>query len=131
MVDFKCRNPRAFVSIIVASVFCIGAPPISGATPTLFSTPNYQGPVYGDPDDLLMIPGYGFASTDTVIYQALPNTTSPLIHPTSIPTSNSATMGVAPIASANNIPDSLTVQLPSVMQKNQSYALWVRDSNGA
>jgi hypothetical protein len=98
--------------------------------PTLYSTTNYQSPVGSDPDDLMIIPGYGFAADDIVVYKALSNSTVALTPPASVPTSNSVTQGVAPIASAQNIPDSLTIQLPTAIQKDQTYALWVRNKNG-
>ena len=100
------------------------------APPTLFSQSAYESPVRGDPGDLLMLPGAGFAGTDTVVYQAVTDTTQPLTPPASIPTQSTANIGVAPIISSLDVPHSLTVLLPTVMQTDQSYAVWVQDVNG-
>lgn len=98
--------------------------------PTLFSQPAYESPVRADPDDLLVLGGSGFASTDTVVYQSISNTTSLPAAPTSVPPTSTATLGVAPVVSQLNAPDSLTVALPTVMLADQSYALWVRNQAG-
>src|SRR3989442_305554 len=116
-----------FVVVAAMSICLFTATTAFAAPPTLYSTTNYQSPVGGDPDDLMIIPGYGFTADNIVVYKALSNSTRTLTPPASVPQSNSATLGVAPIASAQNIPDSLTIQLPTVMQKDRTYALWVRN----
>ena len=120
---------NVFVFVTAMSV-CLFITTAFAVPPTLYSTTNYQSPVGGDPDDLMIIPGYGFAADDIIVYKALSNSTVVLTPPASVPTSNSATKGVAPIASARNVPDSLTIRLPTAMQKDQTYALWVRSKNG-
>jgi hypothetical protein len=98
--------------------------------PTIYSQPAYESPVRGDPDDLLILGGSGFAATDTVVYQSISDTTSPPAAPTSVPSTSTATSGVAPVVSQLNVPDSLTVALPNVMLTDQSYVLWVRNQAG-
>ena len=105
--------------------------PSSSATPAvIFSQSAYQSPLRGDPGDLLILAGDGFAGTDTVVYQAVPNTTQVPAAPSGIPAQSNAGTGVAPIISALDVPHSLTVLLPAVMQTDQSYALWVQHSDG-
>jgi hypothetical protein len=105
--------------------------PFACATPpTLFSQPDFESPVRGDPGDLLLLAGDGFATTDTVVYQSLGDTTQPLPTPTNVPTNNTANVGVASVVSVLNVPHSLTVSLPTVMTTDQSYALWVVNSAG-
>lgn len=100
------------------------------AAPTIYSLPGYQSPVRADADDLLLLPGYGFAPTDVVVYVKLENTTLPLSPPTSAPATNTALTGIADIVSAVDTPHSLTIRLPQMMANDQSYALWVRDTQG-
>jgi hypothetical protein len=100
------------------------------APSVLYSHPAYESPVRGDPGDLLLLAGYGFAPDDTVVYQAIGDTTQPLAPPGEIPTTSTATAGIAPVVSVLNVPDSLTVRLPTAMQADASYALWVRNTSG-
>lgn len=98
--------------------------------PVLYSTGAYQSPVRADPDDLLLIPGYGFSPGDAVVYQALADTTAHFQHPASVPTTSSSTLGIADIASTVDAPYSLTIHLPASMQVGQSYAFWVVTPQG-
>lgn len=117
--------------IVNALLLLLGSACAGATPPILFSQPAYQSPVRGDPGDLLMLAGDGFASTNTVVYQALTDTTQPPGPPSSIPTTTDATSGVAPLVSTLDVPHSLTVALPSVMQTDQAYMLWVQDASGA
>jgi hypothetical protein len=101
----------------------------SGA-PRLYRQPANESPVRGDPDDLLMLAGYGFSADDLVVYQAVADSAKALSPPAQVPTHSSAEMGVAPIVSAANVPDSLTIKLPGVLHIGQTYGLWVRTSGG-
>ena len=116
--------------IASTATLLLGSTLASATPPTLFSQPAYESPVRGDPGDLLMLPGDGFSSTDTVVYQAITDTTQPLTPPPAIPTASDANSGVAPVVSTLNVPHSLTVSLPTAMQADQSYALWVQDIYG-
>ena len=120
-------NKPTWMFFLILSLYfdCAGAAP-----PAIFSQPAYQSPVRGDPGDLLILPGDGFAGTDTVVYQVVGDTTQPLTPPTAVPTQSSAASGTAPIVSALDVPHSLTVLLPSVMKTDQSYAIWVRHADG-
>lgn len=100
------------------------------APPVLFSAPAYESPVRGDPDDLLLLAGYGLAANDTVVYQAVSNTAQLPAHPATVPTTSSASMGLGDIVSAANAPYSLAVHLNSAMVPGQSYALWVLGGDG-
>ncbi len=95
------------------------------AAPLLYRQAAYESPVRGDPDDLLLIAGYGFSAGDKVVYQSLDAGAGGLIHPASIPAQSNATRGTAAVVSQANVPYSLTVRLPPVMRMGQSYALWV------
>jgi hypothetical protein len=118
------------IVILACIVLCTATAPAAHAL-TLYNTPQYQSLVDGEPDDLLLLPGYGFANDDTVVYQLMSNSTAGLTPPAGIPSTTTAITGVAPVASIANVPDSLTVHLPPVMKKDQTYALWVRNSSGA
>jgi hypothetical protein len=107
--------------------FCTAA---TAAPPQLYRQAAYEGPVRGDPDDLLMLPGYGFAADDRVVYQAVTNTTKGLTAPRQLPSHSTADFGFAEVVSTANLPYSLTVKLPQVLRRDQSYALWVRTSSG-
>ncbi|MFH1829547.1 MAG: glycosyl hydrolase family 28-related protein [Pseudomonadota bacterium] len=95
--------------------------------PEVFNTQFYQSPVRAEPDDLLTIPGYGFAEEAIVVYKqttdalsATPPADAPL-------TQNSAAEGMMRVVSSAEIPDSITVLLPEVMKSRQPYALWVKN----
>src|SRR5215467_3781629 len=70
----------------------------AGAAPALlYSQPAYESPVRGDPNDLLLLPGYGLTRKDVVVYSALNDTNAPLTAPADIPQDSNAQRGVAPI----------------------------------
>lgn len=92
--------------------------------PKLYEQPALQSPVRGEPDDLLLLAGAGLSADDTVVYEALTDTTRPLIVPAD---SNALRVEVV---SAANVPNALTVRLPAAMRSGKSYALWVRSARG-
>ena len=94
--------------------------------PTLLSESAHESPVRGAPGDLLMLAGDGLAPTDTVVYQAVSDTTRPLIAPDS-PT---AADGTAQLVNTLDAPHSLTVALPTSLQTDVSYSLWVQNAAG-
>ena len=100
------------------------------APPQLYRDATHESPVSGDPDDLMLLAGYGFAADDTVVYRAVTNTTLPLAAPNQVPTHSSAEFGTATIVSSADIPYSMTIKLPQIMRADQSYALWVRTARG-
>lgn len=104
--------------------------PCWGAAPVIYSAAAYESPVRADPDDLLLIPGYGFAGDDVVVYRAIGDTTRPLVAPAGIPKTSTDMLGVVDMASVVDTPYSLTIHLPASMTKDQSYALWVVNSRG-
>jgi len=125
----KGIRPTLAAAIAVACGLLGEPPPTSATSPVLYRQPAYESPVRAEPDDLMLLAGDGFAATDTVVYQALANTTLPLNAPASVPLTSSSTTGVATIVSSADIPRSLTIRLPATMKTDQSYALWVRNSD--
>lgn len=136
----------ASLAVLVLGVSCRGeqegpAEPVaaaraadSPAPATLYSVLQNgnvatEGPVRGDPGDVLLLPGAGFASYgNAVVYQAISDTTAPPVHPTSVPTGQTAALGVvSPLAVDAN---AVTVVLPTTMTAGQSYALWVVSQAG-
>jgi hypothetical protein len=105
-------------------------PAAFSAAPSLYSQPAYQSPVWGDPDDLLMLGGYGFAVDDVVVYVAITDTAKEPPLPENVPTNPTPDVGYAPVVGSNNAPYSLTIKLPDIMRPQQSYALWVRTAHG-
>src|ERR1035441_4217012 len=85
--------PRTLACLACLSTAAMAAPP------QLYRQAAYEGPVRGDPDDLLMLPGYGFAADDLVVYQAIANTTKVLIAPRQLPAHSTAESGFAEIVS--------------------------------
>jgi hypothetical protein len=116
----------AFVALFVIDL----AAPVQAAAPVLYNQPAYESPVRGDPDDLLLLSGSGLSGADTVVYQAIANSTSPPGHPASIPLQTSAAQGVAPIINAADAPYAVTIYLPEVMTPGGTYALWVINPDG-
>jgi hypothetical protein len=100
------------------------------AAPQVYRQAAYESPVRGEPDDLLLLAGYGFAADDTVVYRAVPDTTEFLAAPNHVPVRSNAESGVAPVVSAADVPYSLTIKLPQTMRADQSYALWARTARG-
>jgi uncharacterized repeat protein (TIGR01451 family) len=109
-------------AVLLTAAPCWAAPPI------LYSSAAYQSPVRADPDDLLLLPGYGFSRGDTVVYRAIADTSRSPTPPTSIPAKSTDALGVADIVSVADAPYSLTVHLPSAVKTDQSYAIWVVNS---
>jgi hypothetical protein len=103
---------------------------VTAAPPQVYDRAAYQSPVRGDPDDLLLIAGYGFASSDTVVYRAARTTTGPSAAPAAPPKRSSAEFGMATVVSAADVPYSLTIKLPRVMRADRSYSLWVHTARG-
>jgi hypothetical protein len=123
-------NPgQGLGGLLVLLVSC-GCPCAPAVTPVLYSQPAYQSPVRGDPDDLLLLPGYGLGAGDTVVYEAISDTTQAPAQPCCIPSSSTEFQGIADLVSSADAPSSLAVRLPNAMKPGQSYALWVADSSG-
>lgn len=100
------------------------------APPQLYQQPANESPVRADPDDLLMLPGYGFADDDVVVYQSLQRTTLAPLPPQRLPKESTADFGMAEIVSRANVPHSLTIKLPQILRRDQSYALFVHTARG-
>jgi hypothetical protein len=114
--------------LVLFAVFLGGH--VAAAPPQVYRQAAYESPVRGDPDDLLLLAGYGFAIDDTVVYRAVPNTAKEFAGPNQVPTDSTADFGVAPIVSSADVPYTLTIKLPQSMRVNQSYALWVHTARG-
>jgi hypothetical protein len=100
------------------------------APPELYRRAGYESPVRADPDDLLLLAGYGFKADDTVVYEALDNADGPRSRAPHLPTESTANAGVADVVSSKDVPYSLTIRLPAVMRQDLAYALRVRTSHG-
>ena len=107
-------------------ILLLWGPCAFGVAPVMFSEPAHESPVRGAPGDLLLLAGDGFSATDTVVYRAVDNTTQPLVAPSSV----AAAAGTAQVVNTLDVPHSLTVALPTGMQADVSYALWVRNEAG-
>src|SRR5262245_49264294 len=107
-------SPRNIRLVALFGALAVSIQAFATTPPTIYSSPAHQSPVRAEPDDLLMLPGADFAAGDVVVYQAIGNTTQPLVTPTSVPTSSTDVEGVAPVVSFANVPNSLTVRLPTV-----------------
>lgn len=105
---------------------------VHAAEPRIYAQPYYESPVRGNPDDLLMLPGYGFSADDAVVYRAIYDTTAAaaLKAPAALPAESDSEFGRATVVSTADIPYSLTVMLPRNLRVGQSYVLWVRNSAG-
>lgn len=128
---YKFQNGclRVLISLLAVATPFVGAH-IMAAPPELYRQAAYESPVRGDPDDLLLLAGYGFAADDEVVYRAIRDTSQQSTVPTSVPSQSTAEFGLAPIVSSADVPYSLTVKLPQLLRVDQSYALWVHTSHG-
>jgi hypothetical protein len=109
--------------LLMAGASAVAAPP------QLYRQPAYESPVSGDPDDLLLLAGYGLAADDVVVYRAISVGTD-LGAPDIVPTESTAELGTASVVSTASAPYSLTIKLPLAMRAGRAYALWVRNANG-
>jgi len=100
------------------------------AAPQLYSASAYQGPVRGDADDLLLLPGYGLGAGDSVVYRTINGAADRLATPTAIPQRSTAKLGTADVVSLADAPYSLTVRLPNAIDSGSAYALWVVNAAG-
>jgi hypothetical protein len=103
---------------------------VMAAPPVLYRQPAYESPVRADPDDLLLLAGYGFAADDLVVYRAVAGSRNTLSDPARVPAGSTAEIGLASIVSTRDVPYSLTIKLPPVLRRDRSYALWVRTAGG-
>jgi hypothetical protein len=119
---------KTFTAFLAFLIFCCEF--AVAAPPQLYHQPANESPVRADPDDLLLLAGYGFRADDEVVYRAVTNTTEPLAPPAHVPTRSTAETGVAAIVSSASVPYSLTIKLPQSLRPNQSYDLWVHTARG-
>jgi hypothetical protein len=122
----------SIIGIAIVGIFGFDRVAFATNAPVLYRATFHQSPVRGEPDDVLLLAGSGFSSTDRVVYTRLGDTTQPLVPPASVPTTSTDVQGVASVVDLANPPDpldSLTVKLPTVMTPGSSYALWVVNAN--
>ncbi|MEP7246055.1 MAG: hypothetical protein ABI885_20575, partial [Gammaproteobacteria bacterium] len=100
------------------------------AAPLLLRTANYESPVRADPDDLLLIPGYGFHTGDRVVYQAVGAASDSGKHPDSVPKTSNATLGTATVVRSGSPAYAMTVRLPEEISPHTIYRLWVVNAGG-
>jgi len=125
---------RIAVFAIPTLVVCAALPAVA-TTPILYSNPAYESPVREDADELLLLPGYGFVTSDRVVYSLVTNTTVPPIPPAigSVPTMSTADLGFADIITTGDGPYALTIHMPKATAGDfgdSAYALWVIDAAG-
>ena len=106
------------------------SPTLHAAPPSVYRSPAFESPVSGEPDDLLLIAGYGFASGDRVVYRAADLAAEASGRQISIPELSTGSNGTADVVSFADVPYSLTVRLPKVMREREEYALWVVTAKG-
>jgi hypothetical protein len=121
---FRATTRRCWIHRLAGAVIAslVGAH-AEAAPPRLYNQPAYESTVRGEPDDLLLIAGYGLSKDDRVVYQAV--NAPQLAHPRMLPGSSDATSGVAEVVNKSNVPYSLTVRLPKSLVATQTYELWV------
>ena len=120
------RTRRGFgVMLFLAVAQCALAAP-----PTLFSRPGLQSPVRGDPGDLLLLAGDGLEATDTVAYQIIADPSAVPAPPAALPVASDSSAGTATVISTLDVPNSLTIKLPTVMLADTTYVLWVQNAAG-
>jgi len=122
-----CRVSGILAALVLTQCW---APAAQAQPPLLLRTRDYQSPVRGDPDDLLLIAGLGFHSSDRVVYEAADALTRTPTHPAAIPAIVSAVRGTAAIVQVADPPYALTVRLPQIMRAQTAYRLWVVNAAG-
>jgi hypothetical protein len=115
----RCLIQR-LAPVVIALIIAAYA---QAAAPRLYRQPAYESTVRGEPDDLLLIAGYGLSKDDRVVYRAV--NASQMVHPGMPPASSDARSGVADVVNKSNVPYSLTVRLPGSLVATQTYELWV------
>jgi hypothetical protein len=98
--------------------------------PVLFSQPAYESPVRADPGDLLQLVGSGLGANDTVVYQLITDPSQLLTPPSAVSSSSDSSQGTAALVSIADAPNSITVKLPTVLQTDVTYGLWVQNPQG-
>ncbi len=96
----------------------------NAAPPEMLTHPFYESPVRGGPDDILMLSGTGFVSTQKVVYQRSDWTTPP----STVPTTSDGDLGEATVLLT--LPHAMTVRLPlgaSGFNGDRAYKMWVFD----
>jgi polysaccharide transporter, PST family len=129
----KSTERRAIGVLIIsiaAAVSCYWPHGALARAPELLRTPGYESPVQGGPDDLLLIAGNGFSSTDRVVYEAIDAAAPSGGHPSAVPADSTPARGIAPIVKLADPPYSITTQLPGVLQAGRGYHLWVVTAAG-
>ena len=104
--------------------------PANAAAPGVFHTPGYESLVHAEPDDVVVIGGYGFVPSDHVVYEAFDSDDPARPHPAAIPASSGPDSGVAAVVAVGDPPYSLTARLPQTLQAQRIYRLWVVNAAG-
>lgn len=132
MTSDRRKGARRRTALVLLA---LGARELAGgnamaAAPTLYRQPAYESPQRADPDDLLLLAGYGFAADDVVIYRAFQEGSPVPAVPAAVPDQPTAEAGYAAAVSTSDVPYSLTIKLPRSLRAAQPYALWVRTAHG-
>src|ERR1700744_6294136 len=115
----RCLIQR-LAPVVIALIIAAYA---QAAAPRLYRQPAYESTVRGEPDDLLLIAGYGLSKDDRVVYRAV--NASQMVHPRMPPARSAARSGLPDDVNNSNVPYSLPVRLPESLVATQTYELWV------
>jgi hypothetical protein len=115
------RSAPALWLLLLATV------PALAAAPQLVRTRDYEAPVRGGPDDLVMISGTGFSRGDRVVFMAADVGGA---HPAQVPSRTDASTGLAAIVHSADPPLAITIRLPPMLTRGRSYRLWVVNAQG-
>src|ERR1700733_12972523 len=85
----KGAKLRAALVLLLAAGGAVAAPP------TLYRQPAYESPQRADPDDLLLLAGYGLAADDVVIYRGIQEGMPVATVPAEVPDRPTADAGYA------------------------------------
>jgi hypothetical protein len=124
------EHSDGYMTKLLHAVLLLWSAQAVAGPPHLYSASAYQGPVRGEADDLLLLPGYGLGAGDSVVYRALDGAVNRLAVPFAIPPRSTATLGTADLVSLADAPYSLTIRLPNTIDSGHEYALWVVNAAG-
>jgi hypothetical protein len=113
-----------------ALLFLFAGAGVMATPPVLYRHSAYESPQRGDPDDLLLLAGYGLTADDVVAYRAIVEGTHVADAPGEVSDQPTAESGFAAVVSTAGVPYSVTIKLPANLRPGQAYALWVRNAGG-
>lgn len=128
-VNWTALVIHPFRAAIWVTLAAAAAMPSRAAAPLLFGLPDYESPVRAEPDELLLLGGYGFNRDDEVVYRVSVDGGPAPPTPTEVPVESTAEFGTALVVHSD-APYSLTVRFPARIRSAQPYALWIHTRRG-